>query len=280
VDHPPIDLDAYFCRIGHDGPTEPSLATLTALQAAHVAQIPFENLDPLFGRPVPLDTAALQDKLVRRRRGGYCFEQNTLFQHVLAALGFVVTAYAARVIYRRPPGTVAPRTHMLLRVDLPEGSFLADVGFGGPAPTAPLVLRAGIEQSTALEPFRLLDLADELALEVRQRGDWQPLYRFTIEPQHPVDLAMANWFVATHPESRFVNQLIAARSTASRRTALLDLDYSVQEPECEPVRRHLPNGAAVAELLEREFGLPLMDDERRAVADRLDARAQHAGRRD
>ena len=277
MDQPPIDLDAYFRRIGHAGPTAPTLATLAALQAAHVAQIPFENLDPLLGRPVPLDAAALQDKLVRRRRGGYCFEQNTLFQHVLEALGFSVTAYAARVVYRRPPGTVAPRTHMLLRVDLPEGPFLADVGFGGPNPTAPLALRAGIEQPTALEPFRLLDLSGELALEIRQQDEWQTLYRFTIEPQHPVDLAMANWFVAMHPESRFVNQLIAARSTATSRMALVDLDYSVHRPGCRPVRRRLPDGAAVLGALEREFGLSLTDGERGALTARLDALAQRLG---
>ena len=277
MDQPPIDLDAYFRRIGHAGPTKPTLATLAALQAAHVAQIPFENLDPLLGRPVPLDAAALQDKLVRRRRGGYCFEQNTLFQHVLEALGFLVTAYAARVVYRRPPGIVAPRTHMLLRVDLPEGPFLADVGFGGPNPTAPLALRAGIEQPTALEPFRLLDLSGELALEIRQQDEWQTLYRFTIEPQYPVDLAMANWFVATHPESRFVNQLIAARSTATSRMALVDLDYSVHRPGCQPVRRRLPDGAAVLGALEREFGLSLTDGERSALSARLDALAQRPG---
>jgi N-hydroxyarylamine O-acetyltransferase len=277
VDHPPIDLDAYLRRIGHDGPAAPTLGTLAGLQAAHVARIPFENIDPLLGRPVLLDAAALQDKLVRRRRGGYCFEQNSLFRLVLEGLGFAVTAYAARVVYRRPPEAIPPRTHMLLRVDLPEGPFLADVGFGGPTPTMPLALRAGIEQPTALEPFRLLELSGELALEIRQQGDWQPLYRFTPEPQHPVDLAMANWFVATHPKSRFVNQLIAARSTASRRMALLDFDYSVREPGCQPVRRRLPDGAAVLAVLERELGLTLTEGECHALTARLDALAQPPG---
>ena len=94
----PIDLDAYFRRVGHDGPTAPTLATLAALQAAHAGAIAFENLDVLLGRPIPLDAGALQDKLVRRRRGGYCFEQNSLFRLVLEALGFKLAALSARVI--------------------------------------------------------------------------------------------------------------------------------------------------------------------------------------
>lgn len=271
------DLPAYLRRIGLGAPPPANAEGLAALHRAHAGAIPFENLDILLGREIRLDLPSLEAKLVAARRGGYCFEQNTLFQHVLEALGFSVTAYAARVVYRRPPGTVAPRTHMLLRVDLPEGPFLADVGFGGPNPTAPLALRVGIEQRTALEPFRLLDLSGELALEIRQQDEWQTLYRFTIEPQHPVDLAMANWFVATHPESRFVNQLIAARSTATSRMALVDLDYSVHGPGCQPVRRRLPDGEAVLGALEREFGLSLTDGERGALTARFDGLAQRPG---
>ncbi|MGD9511397.1 MAG: arylamine N-acetyltransferase [Geminicoccaceae bacterium] len=277
MDRPPIDLAAYRRRIGHAGPTSPTLATLAALQAAHVGAIPFENLDPLLGRPVPLDAVALQDKLVHRRRGGYCFEHGSLFRFVLEALGFTVTAYAARVVYRRPPDVVPPRTHMLLRVDLPEGPFLTDVGFGGPTPTAPLALVAGIEQATPLEPFRLVELAGELALQIRQQDGWQTLYRFAPAPQQPIDLVVANWFVATHPESRFVNRLIVARSTESGRMALVDLDHSVQHPGRQPVRRRLADAAAVPALLEREFGLVLTDNECEALVARLDALAKPPG---
>ena len=130
-----LDLDGYFRRIGHVGATEPTLSTLAALQAQHALQIPFENLDPLLGRSVRLDAASLQEKLVRQGRGGYCFEHNTLLRMVLEALGFAVTVYAARVLYRRALESVPPRTHMLLRAELPEGSFLVDVGFGGCTPS-------------------------------------------------------------------------------------------------------------------------------------------------
>src|SRR5258706_15142470 len=91
-----LDLDAYLSRIGHRGVHEPTLATLQALHLAHATHIPFENLDILLGRPIRIDLASLQAKLVFGGRGGYCFEQNTLFAAVLQELGFDVTLLAAR----------------------------------------------------------------------------------------------------------------------------------------------------------------------------------------
>src|SRR6185295_14851436 len=105
-----FDLDGYLARIGYDGPRRASHETLTALHEAHEAAIPFENLDILLGHPISIELAALQLKLVGGRRGGYCFEQNTLFRAVLEALGFRVTSLAARV---RGGGVLRPRTHML-----------------------------------------------------------------------------------------------------------------------------------------------------------------------
>ena len=126
ADQDSFDLDAYLHRVGDAGPVGPDLETLRRLQAAHLGAIPFENLDVRLGRPVGLDLASLQAKLVRRRRGGYCFEQNTLFAAVLRAIGFDLRTLEARV---RPPGATSPlpRTHMLLRVDVGGDPWLADV---------------------------------------------------------------------------------------------------------------------------------------------------------
>ena len=98
-----FDLDAYFGRIGYAGPRAADMATLQAIQALHPAAIAFENLDPLLGRPVRLDLASIQQKLIGTRRGGYCFEQNTLLAAALEALGFKVTRLAARVRWMLPP---------------------------------------------------------------------------------------------------------------------------------------------------------------------------------
>ena len=112
------DIDAYCARIGYDGPLTPTLATLKALQALHPATIVFENMDVLLVKTVDLAPAALADKLLVRGRGGYCFEQNTLFRHVLAGIGFAVESLMARVWWAVPEGTAYARTHMALRVTI------------------------------------------------------------------------------------------------------------------------------------------------------------------
>src|SRR5471032_2344964 len=99
-----IDLDAYFARIGYDGPRMATLETLRALHRLQPQVIAFENLDPLLGRPVRLDASSLEQKLVHGGRGGYCFEQNLLFAHALRAIGFKVTELAARVLWNVPAG--------------------------------------------------------------------------------------------------------------------------------------------------------------------------------
>src|SRR5580704_18152588 len=159
-----VDLDAYLARIGYDGPREATLPVLCALHALHPAAIAFENLDPVLGRPVSLDLDALQSKLLGQRRGGYCFEQNAVFRSALEALGFAVTPLIARVVWMAPPDRpLGPRSHMLLKVDLPEGPYIADVGFGGQLSSAPLKLAEGLEQPTAEASFRLLPVAGDLA---------------------------------------------------------------------------------------------------------------------
>lgn len=129
-----IDLDAYLARIGYDGERAPTVAALRALVAAHTTSIPFENLEAVLGRPVPLDVASLQDKLVRRRRGGYCYENVGLFAAALERFGFGVTGLSGRVTMGS--GGLRPATHALLRVttDDDDRVWIVDVGFGAGPP--------------------------------------------------------------------------------------------------------------------------------------------------
>ena len=122
------DLPLYFDRIGYRGSREPSLATLNAVILAHLQSIPFENLDVLLGRGIDLDPAVVEHKLLRERRGGYCFEQNTLLLHVLEALGFSVKPIGARVRLQRPRDFTPPRTHVFLRLELDGSSWLTSSG--------------------------------------------------------------------------------------------------------------------------------------------------------
>jgi len=263
IDSP--DLDAYFTRIGYHGPREPTLAVLRALHDRHPRAIPFENLDPLLERTPRLDLTSLQAKLVGARRGGYCFEHNSLFRAVLEALGFQTTGLAARVEWMAAEGFVGPRTHMLLRVDLPEGAYMADVGFGGLTKTGPLRLEPGLEQQAGGFRFRLVPVHDGLQLQVGLPDGWTPMYRFEPLPQQPIDYELANWFVATHPTSPFVNGLMGAFVADDRRYGLKDNQLTVRYADGRVERRAL-TADELAETLHGEFGLGVPEDEQAVSA--------------
>ena len=126
-----IDLTAYLERVGYAGPREPTLGGIAGIVAAHATAIPFENIDPLLGRGVRLDTGSLVAKLVDAGRGGYCFEHNTLLLHALRALGFQVEGLAARVLWGRPESDPTARSHMLLRVGCRRAIFSPMSGSAG-----------------------------------------------------------------------------------------------------------------------------------------------------
>ena len=251
-----IDLDAYLRRIGYDGRREPTLAVLSALHALHPAVIPFENLDPLLGRPVSLDLDALQAKLVRQRRGGYCFEQNALFRAALEALGFAVTPLIARVVWMAPPDRpLGGRNHMLLRIDLPDGPYLADVGFGGQLASAPLKLAPELEQQTAEAVFRLVQVGDAFFVETRLPAGWTALYRFTLEPAEAADYEVSNWYTSTHPTFLLTTNLLAERLTPQVRLSLFNTALTRRYPDGRADVVELANAEALARALEVDFNL-------------------------
>jgi N-hydroxyarylamine O-acetyltransferase len=251
-----IDLAAYFSRIGYAGAPTPTLPTLRALHALQPQAIPFENIDPMLGLPVPLDLAALQAKMVRSRRGGYCFEQNTLFRAVLEQLGFAVTGLAARVVWKTPPDAPPnPRAHMILRVDLDDGPWLADVGFGAFLFAEPLRLAPGIEQPTAMGPMRIVQHDWAHTLELKAGADWQGVYRFTLEPQMPIDFQVSNWFTSTFPGSRFRNNLMVERVTPGGRINLINRRLTRRNGAAAPDQVVLETPAHLMRVLAEDFGL-------------------------
>ena len=199
-----------------------------ALHRAHCAAIPFENLDILLDRPIRLDLPSLLEKLVAARRGGYCFEQNSLFRAVLDRLGFDVIALAARV--RVGTTEVRARTHMLLRVVLPEGAFLADVGFGADGPVHPIPFAADTETWVGGAGHRLHREGDQWVLEGNTGAGaaWTDLYAFTLEPAYDADFEMANHFTSTHPRSPFVLNLTAQRSWPEKRAVLRNRELTIR----------------------------------------------------
>lgn len=247
-----IDLDAYLQRIGYSGRLQPVPAVLEALHLAHATHIPFENLDILLKRPIHLDLASLQGKLVAGGRGGYCFEQNLLFAAMLEQLGYSVTRLAARVHYRNR--RKLPRTHILLRVQSEGVPWLADVGFGLEGLLLPLPFVAGREAHQFNWTYRVVEADGEWMLQSLRDGSWTDLYSFTLDPCLAVDFEPANHYTATHLESRFVRTLTVQLPTPEVRSMLRNREL-IQDRGTSIARRMLADDDELLAVLAQEFGL-------------------------
>ncbi|SJZ35783.1 N-hydroxyarylamine O-acetyltransferase [Enhydrobacter aerosaccus] len=250
-------LNKYLARIGYAGTVAADFTTLAAIHAAHVDAIPFEGLDPLLRRPVKLDLETLQDKLVDGRRGGYCFEQNALFKAALEAIGFAVTGLAGRVRWMSPPDSpLGPREHMLLKVDLPEGSYLADVGFGACLLDTPLQLRTDIEQRTAMGTFRLSEAEGLYWLSARQPDGWRVKYAFDLQPQIQADYELGNWYTSTSPLVPFGSVLIMERLARDKRYKLINRRFAIEARDGELAsERLLDSPEELRQVLEETFNI-------------------------
>ncbi len=253
----PFDLAAYLRRIGFEGEARPDVATLRLLHLAHATTLPFENLDIQMGLPIRLDLASLQDKLVRRRRGGYCFEQNTLFQAALRAIGFEPRACEARV--RWGALEVLPRTHMLLLVPVEGQDWLADVGFGGEGLLHPVPVDEQTHEQFH-NAYRVVPEGGLSVLQSRHDGVWEDLYAFTPEARLPVDFEVANHYTATHPDSRFVKVLTAQLPGSEVRRILRNRAYAEVRGEAVEGRELAPE--EVIPVLREIFGLDVPDGAR------------------
>lgn len=254
-------LHSYFARISFAGAAEPTRETLHAIVAAHNRTIPFENLDPLTGVPVAdLSAEALADKLIHRRRGGYCYEHNGLLGFVLEALGYGVQRLAGRVVWMHDDDSLPAQTHQVLAVTLPdgEGPYLVDVGFGGQTLTSPIRLQSGPVQQTRHEPYRLLDHAEGFELQAEVRGTWHPLYLLNPAPRPRIDLEVGSWYVSTYPKSGFVVGLSAAIVTDDARWNLRGRNLAVHRAGGSEKTR-LETAGEVLEVLDTTFGIDIGD---------------------
>jgi N-hydroxyarylamine O-acetyltransferase len=210
-------VDAYLARIGAARPPRADAAALRELHLRHLLTVPFENLSIHLGEPIVLDPEALVDKLVRRRRGGFCYELNGAFATLLAALGFRATLLAARVF--GADGLGPPFDHLALRVE-PDtfGSWLVDVGFGRHS-HYPLRLDTRTDQADPGGTFRVADTADG-DLEVIRDG--RPQYRVELRPRTLGDFEPTCWWHQTSPRSPFTRGPVCSRLTETGRVTLSD----------------------------------------------------------
>jgi N-hydroxyarylamine O-acetyltransferase len=247
-------VDRYLARVGLDG----AAPSLVDLHAAHARSIPYEDLDIHLGREIRLDLDSLVDKMVDRRRGGYCYEHNTIFAAVLEAHGHTVTRCLGRV---RLGDATSPRpaTHMVLLVD---GQVL-DVGFGGATPIGPIPLGG----AATYGPWtwwteRTVTPEGEDAWLVRLFD--LPLYTFTEAPRHPVDYLAPNHYSSTHPRSLFTQTVIAQRWEDHTQVGLVGLQLTERRAEGETAAAIDPDD--LGHVLRDRFGLDLTRDEVARVA--------------
>ena len=266
-----MNLDAYLDRIGYAGPRAPTLETLRAITRLHATTIPFENLSVLVEGPPDLELPALEAKLVDAGRGGYCYEQNGLLAAALVALGFGVQGLSARVRHGVPPDVVTPRSHRLMRVETPEGTAFADVGFGGLTLTAPVMLRWQEEQDTLHERVRLVPAEDDFLLQALVGEAWTDVYRFDLAVHLPPDYVQQNWHTATRPNGLFGNNLIAAMPMPEGRYALFNRTLTWRSLAGEKVRTEVRSKAELREVLGELFSIE-------ASAAELDRAWEVAGR--
>jgi N-hydroxyarylamine O-acetyltransferase len=248
-----LDVQAYFDRIGFQGRARPDLATLRALHRGHSFAIPYENLDVQLGRPLTTDPAAAFDKIVRRRRGGWCYEMNGLFGAVLQDIGFQVTRLAGAAM-RKDRGDSAIGNHLVLLVQLPDGPWVADVGFGdGSRDPYPL------QEGPVVSDGYAYDLA-------RLDGDWwrltnhpfggAPSFDFTLEPADPTRLAAKCHELQTSPESGFVLNAVAQRHVEGEIRLLRGRSFRRLTPHGHDDSL-VANADAFVALLRDEFALDL-----------------------
>jgi N-hydroxyarylamine O-acetyltransferase len=251
------NLDAYLRRINYAGSIAPTLDTLQAMHRLHVQHIPFENLDPLMELPVRLQLSDIEQKLLLEKRGGYCLEHNLLLKANLESMDYAVTPVGAGVLWGHEAGYEPQQnSHIALIVDVGGNTWLSDVGFGGPTPSAAIRLREG-EHETPHGKYRLSGGFPKWKLEAEIAGDWRPLYEFTTSAMSEGDLvAMNDYAMQRHREN-----LIAARVDGNKRHALSNARLNTHE-NGETTTRTLTSLLEIRDALTNVMGIQLPNSDR------------------
>jgi N-hydroxyarylamine O-acetyltransferase len=250
-----MDTKDYLKRIGYRGPARPNVNVLRRLHMRHLLSIPFENLDIHLHKPIILNEAALYDKIIKHRRGGFCYELNGSFASLLKKLGFRVSMLSARVA-RKGGGFSPDFDHMTLLVQLKE-PWLADVGFGDSF-TEPKRLDISYPQADHGKDYHLARKDDWFLLSRRKKGSrfWEPQYKFSLTSRSLEDFIPRCRWQQTSPRSHFIKGRVCTRLTSNGRLTLTDTKFIVTRGN-KKVERPLKNSEEFAKLLHRHFGIEL-----------------------
>ena len=250
-----MDKAKYLKRIGIDSiENRQSYNVLAKLQFAHLTTVPYENLDLIHGVPLSLRLEDIYKKVVENHRGGYCFEVNCLFEWLLKAFGFETTAYFAR-FWRGEEG-IPMKRHRIVRAELPDGSYICDVGIGSKAPKFPLKLEADTVQTGYGESYKMVRDKDFgwMVYELT-KGEWQKYYSFHEIPAEEIDFATTSYYCEAHPESKFNKAHIISVKTETGRLTINDRDYKEFTGDDVTFIEENMSDERIKEILKDKFGL-------------------------
>jgi N-hydroxyarylamine O-acetyltransferase len=219
-----IDLEQCLKRVGYNGPTEPTLYTLRALQISFLLKVPFENLDIQLDRQIRLSSESIYRKIVSRKRGGFCYECNILFFELLKGLGFQVEYLSARMVKRNEVGE--EYDHMVLLVHL-EHDYLVDVG-NGQSCREPLRIDGTNRAASEGYAYRVGTHGKDHALYYQQSDTaWTPRFLFTLTPRDRAEFSEMCHYHQTSPDSVFTQQRLVTIATSEGRITLTDMELVI-----------------------------------------------------
>jgi N-hydroxyarylamine O-acetyltransferase len=253
-----MNIPAYLTRMNYSASVKPDAETLHGLQSAHLLSIPFENLDIGLNQPIQLSEEALWDKIILRKRGGFCYELNGLFARFLKQIGFDVTYLNARVFNREgKPGIDFDHLALLVKIPQEPTRWLADVGFGDSF-TEPLSFEMGNEQVQGLRSYRLEQTTEGyITWQKNYDGTWERQYFFDLQPHNfPDEYEAACLYHQTSPKSSFTRASIISRATPEGRISLEDGSLIITT-NGQREERLVPDRKEYQALLKEHFGVVL-----------------------
>lgn len=253
-----MDIRAYLDRIGYDRPVRLDVETLFGLQRTHLLTVPFENLDIHLGNPIQLNEQSLWDKIIIRKRGGFCYELNGMFAWLLKQIGFEVTYLNARV-YNQAGKRGREFDHLTLLVRIPndETNWLADVGFGDSF-FEPLLFGYNGEQTQGSRAYRLEPVEDGIdLLRWDHDGGWGRQYFFDLQERaFPADYEASCKYHQTSPKSSFTREKVVSLATPDGRVTLDSKNLTITT-NGKRIKRQLSGETEFQKLLKYYFGIEL-----------------------
>jgi N-hydroxyarylamine O-acetyltransferase len=253
------NIEAYFERIGYEGPKDPTVETLQQIQWHHLLAIPFENLDIHSIGSVDISPEAIEKKLVYSNRGGFCYENNILLMHVLRALSFKVTPVIARTRWQRPKDIPSTPTHLVLKVEIAGVLWMADAGFSSFGTLFPLRIDTEEVQHTPMEDRRILHEETCFVQQMYAQEKWSDIFSFTLDESYPMDWEMGAYYVVNHPTCPAKLSSLVSIPTKTCRYLLLNNVLSTRHSDGTSESREVTSEREYLDVLRSVFHIHLPD---------------------